>query len=176
LQASTRVSDQDKRQYARLVIDEDRYRCLTDLYFLTTEVLNYVDCSPEIHKPICEIVQAVNPAIIYQARDRCPLFGLDESYEMYKKLGIPHAKDGQLSERLDTNKIKSLVKYEGIDVGRIGEYIKFGEGNERLFLLHRGSFKTSIISISHTIQLILLWPEIRILIDSIRRKMVRNQF
>ena len=40
----------------------------------------------------------------------------------------------------------------------------------RLFLLFRGAFKSTIITIAHTIQLMLLWPDIRILIASHKKE------
>ena len=44
------------------------------------------------------------------------------------------------------------------------------ESRTRLFLLFRGAFKSTIITIAHTIQLMLIWPDIRILIASHKKE------
>jgi predicted phage terminase large subunit-like protein len=44
------------------------------------------------------------------------------------------------------------------------------EARTRLFLLFRGAFKSTIITIAHTIQLMLIWPDIRILIASHKKE------
>ncbi|HUS89104.1 MAG TPA: hypothetical protein VMW91_07010, partial [Desulfosporosinus sp.] len=53
----------------------------------------------------------------------------------------------------------------------LGKYIDYVEGSrERLFLAFRGYFKTTLITICHTIQLMLLYPDIRILIASHKKE------
>lgn len=54
--------------------------------------------------------------------------------------------------------------------GLLTPFVSHRDTNERLFLLHRGSFKTTVITIAHTIQLLLLWPEIRIAINSHKKE------
>jgi len=44
------------------------------------------------------------------------------------------------------------------------------DARTRLFLLFRGAFKSTIITIAHTIQLMLIWPDIRILIASHKKE------
>jgi len=117
-------------------LEELRNACKTDLFFLAKYILGYKEMNDKIHKPLCDIVQSVNP-IIEALRDKKPL---------------PHALKAKEAHRL-------------------GDWVTFEEkSKERLFNMFRGSFKTTIISISHTIQLMLLWPDIRILIASHKKE------
>ena len=53
----------------------------------------------------------------------------------------------------------------------VGEFVSWHpDAQTRLWLMFRGSFKTTIISIAHTIQLMLLYPDIRILIASHKKE------
>lgn len=53
----------------------------------------------------------------------------------------------------------------------LDQYLEESKGaRERLWLMFRGSFKTTVITIAHTIQLMLLWPDIRILISSHKKE------
>lgn len=54
---------------------------------------------------------------------------------------------------------------------KFGKFMQFDESaRTRLFLMFRGSFKTTIISIAHTIQLMLINPNVRILIASHKKE------
>ena len=60
-----------------------RYLALTNLYYLTTEVLDYKDLSPRIHAPLCDLIQMTNQTIIKQAGSRCLLNSYEHPYADY---------------------------------------------------------------------------------------------
>jgi phage terminase large subunit-like protein len=68
--------------------------------------------------------------------------------------------------------IDSINKLRHMDVpGTSEKVLQFvPEARTRLFLLFRGAFKSTIITIAHTIQLMLIWPDIRILIASHKKE------
>ncbi len=134
------------KQLQHLVWEQERTRCMTDLYYLAKEVLGYSDMG-EIHKPVCEIVQSVNPLIIYLSGDKT-----------WKTM--QEAKD-EVRRRLDVVVIPPEFE----------QYYKKDDGLfTRLFLLFRGAFKSTLITIAHSIQLMLIWPDIRILIGSHKKE------
>lgn len=131
----TSLDDLTDEELQQVALELQRAKCKTDLYYLAKEVLGYSDMNDTIHRPLCSIVQSVNP-VIEALRD--------------KKV-IPSSLQANL--------------------GSLGPWAKFDPlSKERLFNMFRGSFKTTIISISHTIQLMLLWPDIRILISSHKKE------
>lgn len=138
------LSDDQLREAVRFVQAE---RCKIDLFYLATEVLGYKDLE-DVHRPLCEVIQSINPIVLAQA------------------------KHGSDPDSLARARQDSLSALEAIQIPP--EYESFFQRsrnlNARLFLLHRGSFKTTLVSIAHTIQLMLLWPGIRILISSHKKE------
>src|SRR3990167_3902800 len=47
----------------------ERERCTTDLFYLAHDILGYSDLTESIHRPLCQLVESVNPLIIAQ-RDK----------------------------------------------------------------------------------------------------------
>ncbi len=69
------------------------------------------------------------------------------------------------------HKIFNLPNNSSINKLIEAKIIQFNpEARTRLFLLFRGAFKSTIITIAHTIQLMLIWPDIRILIASHKKE------
>lgn len=171
-----------------------RYRCLTDLYYLAKHVLDYSDLTDRLQKPLCDVIQSVNSHIIITAGSECTLneTSLGRQYiDTVKNLTLNSAKTtsggGMGGMKKCLSPLTAATKTRLLDAGKaviselkeeIGaEYYKFGrwasideEANERLFLLHRGAFKTTLVSVAHVIQLMLLWPNIRILICSHKKE------
>ena len=130
------ISDAKLLEYKKLAT---RYACMVDLFYLATEVLGYKDLTPALHQPLCDIVQSINPlfkSIAEGEKNSAALSGM-------KFLEPPSLPD----------RFKTFSTWDET-------------AKTRLFLMFRGSFKTTSISIAHTIQLMLLWPDIRILISS----------
>lgn len=129
-----------------------REECKHNLWFLAKEVLGYRELG-EIHKPLCALVESVNPLV----------FGL---------------RDNMLSGDLKATNFKWLFndmqeKHWAIkrSNGTEEPFFTFHENaKQRLFLMFRGSFKTTLITIAHTIQLMLIYPDIRILIASHKKE------
>jgi predicted phage terminase large subunit-like protein len=176
------IYDDKVQEAARAAIDELRYRCLTDLYFLSRDVLGYKDVVHSFHKPFCDIIQANNPAVISMAGDDCPLAKTDKGAQYIAKalvcnglgedVGSGGGMGGQEVSQPSNNPTKYLSPInlrKQLANTRIESYVDFGGKNdmrERAFFLFRGSFKTTLITICHSIQLMLLNPNIRILINS----------
>src|SRR3990167_11430360 len=57
----------------------ERERCTTDLFYLAHDILGYSDLTESIHRPLCELVQSVNPLIIEQ-RERLKVNALSTVY------------------------------------------------------------------------------------------------
>lgn len=119
---------------------------MTSLYYLATKILGYKDLG-EIHKPICDIVQAVNPLLFYLA-------------------GLTNW------ENMDVAKQKVREAYSNIECRpEYARYFKvYDDSLTRLFLMFRGGFKTTLITIAHVIQCMLIYPGIRILIASHKKE------
>ena len=138
------MSDEELREAVRVVQAE---RCKVDLFYLATEVLGYKDLE-DLHRPLCRVIESVNPIIRSQSNH------------------------GNAPQRLLEARSEAINLLAAIQVAP--EHSSFFQRSEnlnaRLFLLHRGSFKTTLVSIAHTIQLMLLWPSIRILISSHKKE------
>jgi predicted phage terminase large subunit-like protein len=119
-----------------------RDEAMTNLYFLATEILGYKDLGI-MHKPLCDVVASVNP-----------LFNAIH--------------EGKKSYDLKSIRFKFQRDAVPTDYQRFFEYDD--TSMQRLFLMFRGSFKTTIITIAHTIQLMLIYPDIRILICSHKKE------
>lgn len=118
----------------------------TDLYYLTTKILGYGDLG-KFHKVLCKVVESINPVVMFLSK-QSDYKTMDEAREA----------------------VRANIRSIAIDP-EYAEFFKLDEDSlTRLFLLFRGSFKTTIISIAHTIQLMLIWPEIRILISSHKKE------
>ena len=62
-----------------------RLRCLTDLFFLT-QTLGFEDVMYDVHKPLCDVAQSVNPFIIHLAGEDCTLNQFEEGREYIRQL------------------------------------------------------------------------------------------
>lgn len=117
-----------------------RAACKANLFYLTKYILGYSDLNERIHKPLCEVIEAVNPFITKMSEGKRP-------------------------------EVKFNWKNEDKCHANIRPFIQFNEdATTRLFLMFRGSFKSTVITIAHTIQLLLIWPDIRILIASHKKE------
>lgn len=117
-----------------------REECLHNLWFFAREVLGYKELGA-IHRPLCAIVESANPLIFALAAKKLPG---------------------------DLKGIK--FKYSQPD-SRYTQFVQHDEwARQRVFLMFRGSFKTTLITIAHTIQLMLIYPDIRILIASHKKE------
>lgn len=135
----------DEELIAKLKVAK-QHRGMNDLYYLTTEILGYKDLG-EFHVTLCQVVESINPLILYLAKQ-----------SEYGSL-----EEAKAAVRDNIRRIEVPEKYR--------EFFSLDPDSlTRLFLLFRGSFKTTIISIAHTIQLMLIWPDIRILISSHKKE------
>lgn len=162
-----------------LVISLERQRCMDDLFFLAHDVLGYTDLTESIHRPLCSVVQSVNPLIVGLSQ-RVGSKGV--MTQAAPRVNNPNAPSEATSGRggvgdddsIGTqNFIKNFkLPQDGITNSLIEKkIIEFNpEARTRLFLLFRGAFKSTIITIAHTIQLMLIWPDIRILIASHKKE------
>ena len=136
----------DPEELSQLIRENERTTCMMNLYYLATEVLGYKDLGA-IHEPICEITQSVNPLLFY-------LRG-DSPWKTISEVKV------EIRNRLDAINIPDEKKdYFKTDTGLL----------ERLFLMFRGGFKSTIINISHCIQCMIIYPDIRILICSHKKE------
>lgn len=175
----------------------ERERAKSDLFYLAHDILGYSDLTESIHRPLCDLVQSVNPLIIH-LRDRAaapPTPGgrvprYDAKAEHARNVAEWEARQGGAVKSdgdstsgtggvglgvADTHpkfcKNFNLPNYKSINDLAAAQIIQFNpEARTRLFLLFRGAFKSTIITIAHTIQLMLLWPDIRILIASHKKE------
>lgn len=170
-------------EQASWLLDEyERARCKSDLFYLARHVLDYADLTEAIHRPLCQMVASVNP-LIEQIRDRQSAYisksvnnrASDASKTTAQPATSTSGVGGEGQSILDptqnfirkftlpnTELIKSLIEAGIIEWNE--------EARTRLFLLFRGAFKSTIITIAHTIQLMLIWPDIRILIASHKKE------
>lgn len=166
---------------ASWAIDQiERERCKTDLFYLAHDILGYSDLTESIHRPLCQLVSSVNPLMVELAKR-------GRKYNDSNELGdatrgavkgdkVDFGGTGWGGERLEKptqNSIKNftLPSTESINNLINNQIIQFNpEARTRLFLLFRGAFKSTIITIAHTIQLMLIWPDIRILIASHKKE------
>lgn len=143
-------------ELSQLLTTLERERCLSDLFFLAHNILGYNDLAPS-HRDLCAIVSSVNPLIELQRGIRLRGGG-----------GA-----GRVGESSTQNSIKiSDLKFVSPNISpAMKNYVEFDESSRtRLFLMFRGSFKSTIVTIAHTIQLMLIWPDIRILIASHKKE------
>lgn len=176
------ISDDRVQQAAKDAVAALRYRCLTDLYFLSHNVLGYADTIKAFHKPFCDIIAANNPAVIAMAGSDCPLAKTEQGVEYINRVlsiytsggksasgGYPGGSKSLKATQNPTKYISPINLRKQISKTRVESYVDYGVGEdmrERAFFLFRGSFKTTLITICHSIQLMLLNPNIRILINS----------
>jgi predicted phage terminase large subunit-like protein len=108
-----------------------------DLYFMSNEILDYQLMSESVHRPLTAVLQSLyRPSEEYLSQ--IPTENLNISDENRRDWGI-------FENNLSMNDLKK----------------KF-----RLILMPRGTFKSTISTISFPLQLLLINPNIRILIDS----------
>lgn len=246
--------------------DQERDKCRTDLFYLAYEVLNYKDLTESMHRPLCSVIESVNPLIIELSKmtevDRSRrMNAIKSSSNSTNKSPSNHSHNNSQLSKSDTNVLSdsstnvmsnSQIKLnltqcglydierenvnvsdsKNLDSGGTGgveissdTHTKFANFSEvssdssdpsnvnaliegqveelansfikrfelpdtpqirrliemkvlefnpdsrtRLFLLFRGAFKSTIITIAHTIQLMLIWPDIRILIASHKKE------
>lgn len=127
-------------ELSEAVYEVRRQAARTNLFYLTREVLGYKELTESVHLPLCAIVQSINPLVLAKGAEKGKL-----------RFTIPN---------LGTVIPSSITKHTTFR----------DDAKTRLWLLFRGSFKTTIISIAHTIQLILNNPDIRILITSHKKE------
>lgn len=135
-----------------------RHRCTHDLFWFSKHVLEYEDLTASIHAPLCRIIESINP-IICQLRDG--------------KVRSGGGWGGGESVTTPTQNPTTFhnLSLQSSNLGKLSPYVQLGDNNlTRLFLLFRGAFKSTIITIAHTIQLMLIWPDIRILIASHKKE------
>lgn len=199
----------------------ERERCKADLFYLATQILNYSDLTESVHKPLCELVQSVNPLVmalasgaigqanthvfapkatsnsIDVAQIQHSIGSLQSVTHITDRNVIDDVNEKQKLEKVtsgegggaqaDGTSTQNLQEISTISSGLISSFslpntpqikklieakiIQFNpESRTRLFLLFRGAFKSTIITIAHTIQLMLIWPDIRILIASHKKE------
>lgn len=135
------VEDQQK-----LVWEAERTESMYNLYFLSKEILGYKDMG-EVHKPVCKMVESVNPLFIY-------LSGTSPWKNMQEV-------DDEITKRKNSIVIPEQYK----------DFFELGEWNyRRLFLMFRSGFKSTLITVAHSIQIMLLYPDVRILIASHKKE------
>lgn len=195
------------RELILLVNTIERERCMNDLFYLAHDVLGYTDLTESIHRPLCQLVESVNPLIIQLSKrlqtsspqSTSHLRPVDTSVQLmekhadnmaewfgYEARGIdgvsgPNQFGGvgggmsilTSTQNLQKNFIENFYLPNNNSINKLLEskIIEFNpEARTRLFLLFRGAFKSTIITIAHTIQLMLIWPDIRILIASHKKE------
>ena len=169
----------------------ERERCTTDLFYLAHDILGYSDLTESIHRPLCQLVESVNPLIIAQRERALKVVTTSATHatttateqhvdNMAEWFGYTARTDfggkgegGVSGPTPPQNFIKyfNLPNNDTINKLLDEKIIQFNpESRTRLFLLFRGAFKSTIITIAHTIQLMLIWPDIRILIASHKKE------
>lgn len=182
---------------ASWLLDEyERELCCKDLFYLAREVLGYKDLTESVHRPLCELVQSVNPLVLSCAARSIDPNAVRKLEEKERKHQFIYGKSSKHSAQLSNQQkllesIRGVVGEGGGEVDPTQNFIKKfhlpnnksinklldegiiefnDEARTRLFLLFRGAFKSTIITIAHTIQLMLIWPDIRILIASHKKE------
>ena len=158
-----------------LLIDYERKLCTSNLYYLASDVLGYSELTESIHRPLCQLVESVNPLIIQLAKGKS---GVNRNNSENVRCGgytTPYSNilsPTQNFEEFSLPQSKALTKLLESNVpGTSEKILQFNpQARTRLFLLFRGAFKSTIITIAHTIQLMLIWPDIRILIASHKKE------
>lgn len=143
-------------------------RAQSDLYFLCKYVLGYELMTEATHLELCQYAQSVAP----HARQTDTIAKLVEESKINQAPEAPtknlevdildvHGDGGGTQSENDLSKLAiSDTKLES-DVHR------FEAGkNQLLLLMPRGTFKSSVVTIGFTIQMMLNDPDVRILIDS----------
>ena len=137
-----------------------RLTAALDLFYLTKYVLGYKDIN-EKHRLICDLVAAQN--IIWWKK---------ASSQSSQKRVMVHPCSESVFKTPRITKLRADM-----------QAFKENPIYQRLWLMFRGAFKTTIISKAHTIQAMLIYPDIRILIahnklgnaEAILRE-IKNQF
>ncbi len=164
--------------------DEERNKCLSNLFYLAHDILGYSELTESIHRPLCDVVSSVNPLIIQIARSKSininktaenPIRGVGrggESEVTHTQNSIKILAPTQNFAEFSLPQSQALKKLLETNVpGTSEKILQFNpQARTRLFLLFRGAFKSTIITIAHTIQLMLIWPDIRILIASHKKE------
>jgi len=157
----------------------------TDLLALCTEVLGYKDVSREVHGPILDALQKfpggenlslstlrVRPGLKPSSRDGLP----GAKAPGFHRASLCDGDDGGVGRQASddqrgSSKADSKAECAGLASGQF-EYRPFKEiraleGARRLLVLYpRGHLKTTIVTIAHTIQWIINYPDVRILIST----------
>jgi len=176
-----------------LLIDTlERERCKSDLFYLAHDILGYSDLTESIHRPLCQLVESINLLII-ELRDKAlKVTTVITASAVTTSTIETHADNlaswfgytardafggsgggGEKGLSTKQNFIKNFSLPNNSSINKLVEQkiIQFNpEARTRLFLLFRGAFKSTIITIAHTIQLMLIWPDIRILIASHKKE------
>lgn len=183
-----------QKELILLDVTLQRNRCLNDLFYLAHDILGYNDLTLTIHQPLCDLVSSVNPLIMAQrARMNAPkvprhmtehAHNVSDWNNKYPDMKIDCGGTEGVGESILSLK-QNFIKFppknfiEDFTLPRTGSInrllaanvIEFNpKARTRLFLLFRGAFKSTIITIAHTIQLMLIWPDIRILIASHKKE------
>ena len=171
-----------------LVITLERERAKHDLYYLAGSILGYDDLTPA-HRDLCAVVQSINPLIQAQRHKYLPSKDLGGASSQPKTACGGGGEGGSSWVTHPQNSIKiPELSHCSTNISRVPliseirfaepklssalkQYVEFDEAaRTRLFLMFRGSFKSTIVTIAHTIQLMLIWPDIRILIASHKKE------
>lgn len=112
-----------------------------DLYYLTTQILGYKDLT-EKHKEICDLISHQNGIWFKKSQESGNL----------AKIGVHPCAEPVLKSRRVKDLFQEMANFKHDPI------------YQRLWLIFRSGFKTTIISKAHTIQCMLIYPDIRILL------------
>jgi predicted phage terminase large subunit-like protein len=169
-QATTQAQAHAKLMIAR--------RCQHDLYFLAKYVLGYDLMTENTHLELCRYAQNIAPhsnptdeklgtPVRYAVKD-----DTQAPPENLQGLGVHSITEGDSTEKvLYQPAISGTTDAIGVpdapDKTSARDYDSFDPlKKQSLFLLPRGTFKSSVVTIGLTLQMILNDPDIRVLIDS----------
>ena len=145
----------------------DKLVCMLDLFEFSSKVLGYKDLG-EMHRIVCKDVEEINPILAEKALGDMLMFAdgavMDES----------SMSDADKREREKLQKTYAEIRSAREELKKMCKKIE----RERMFLVFRGGFKTTLITEAHSIQLVLIDPNIRIVVCSgdmgTASKMLRN--
>lgn len=164
----------DAQRLAKLKIAQ---RCQTDLYYLCRYILSYELMTEATHGELCALVSQLAPrSTPNQIRTGTPVRSLED---INVPLNIAPTKN--LGDILDVHKTEiDPLSEEGLynpeisgtrtalavrDINAVEDTFD-PHKNQLLILMPRGTFKSSVVTIGFTLQMILNEPDCRILIDS----------
>lgn len=158
-------------------------RCQTDLYYLTHYVLDYGLMTPQTHGQLCHYVESLAPhstQTSYSKTDSREILinsSPGDPPENFYKLHVRKVDGESHSESpLSQPGISDTPEpFSGTSLGepstpredhnQVTEQFDATK-NQLLLLMPRGTFKSSVVTIGFSLQMILNDPDIRILIDS----------